>query len=231
MQTQQTPSRAAPHFVLAVLTALSIGAILLSLATAPPNAEQQLRGAAGETVAASSFVISDAITVTQLGAKGPVQTTRVARVVYQAPDRVEESATVNGRSITVLAIGDNRYERSGSGPWMVLGPGLGGVPAGRAAALSVLQPFESITSATDVTRRGDRFSFVPGQRQALLSELLGPQAAQLPPGSTSFTALSSGQYLREFDMTASAQGGRFDIRLDLGSFGQAPALVPPVAGG
>ena len=225
-------SRAAPHLTLGILTVLSIGAIVLSLDTAPPNAQLQLQQAAKNTVAAESFVLRDTITVVPTtGATASQARTETAEVVYRAPDQVRETVSFNGRTLTVLAIGATRYERSGTGKWLPLGTQPGSVPAGRQAAAGVLGPLEVVTTATGVVRHGDLFTFEPatGELSAILSELLGSQGAQLPPGSATFAAAVSGEYLSRVDVTASVTGGRVLVHLSIGSYGQAPVLTPPPA--
>lgn len=229
-----TPSRAAPHLLLGMLTVLAVAAIVLSLDTAPPNAEQQLQLAAKGTVGASSFVLHDTITVVPTsGASASQARTEVAEVVYRAPDQVRESVTLQGRTLTVLALGRARYERSGDGRWVSLANQPGTVPAGEQAAAGVLGPFQVITTATDVTRHGDAFTFQPaaGQLSTILGDLLGAQGAQLPGASTAFAATLAGEYLHTFDLTATLPGGRVLVHLVLDSFDHAPVLTPPPAAG
>lgn len=227
-----TESRAAPHLTLGILTVLAIGAIVLSLDTAPPNAQLQLQQAAKNTAAAESFVLQDTITVVPSSGSGASQArTETAEVVYRSPDQVRETVRFNGRTLTVLAIGATRYERSGTGKWLPLGTQPGSVPAGRQAAAGVLGPFEVLTTATGVVRHGDAFTFEPatGQLSAILSELLGSQGANLPPGSAVFAAVVSGEYLSRVDVTASVPGGRVLVDLTVSSYGRAPVLAPPPA--
>lgn len=223
-------SRAAPHLLLGILTVLAIGAIVLSLDTAPPNAQLQLQQAAKNTVGADSFVLQDTITIVpSTGATASQARTETADVVYHAPDQVQETVRFNGRMLTVLAIGSTRYERSGTGKWLSLGTQPGTVPAGRQAAAGVLGPLEVVTTATNVVRHGDAFVFEPatGQLAAILSELLGSQGAQLPAGSATFAAAMAGEYLSRLDVDASVPGGRVLVHLSFGSYGEAPALAPP----
>jgi hypothetical protein len=224
-------SRAAPHLLVGGLTALGLAALVLSLDTAPPNAEQQLRLGAKNTVAAESFVLDDTITLVPSSSAAASQArTEVAQVVYRAPDRVRETVSLNGRTLTVLAIGAARYERSGTGRWVTLGAQAGAVPAGREAAAGVLGPFEVLATATNVAQHGDAFTFQPatGELSTLLGELLGSQGAQLPQGSATFAASVSGEYLHTLDVSAAVTGGRVLVHLVLHSFNQAPALEPPV---
>lgn len=229
----QTPSRAAPHLTLGMLTVLALAAIVLSLDTAPPNAEQQLRLSAKNTVAAQSFVLHDTITVVPTsGASASQAGTETADVVYRAPDQVRERVSFNGRTLTVLALGSARYEQSGSGSWVALGNQPGSLPAGSQAAAGVLGPFEALSTATQVVHRGDVYRFEPatGQLSALLGELLGSQGAQLPAGAATFVVTLSGEYVHTFDVAATVPGGRVLVHLALGSYDHAPALEPPPLG-
>ncbi len=75
---------ALPFVIVGVFTILLVGAIVLSLSTAPPLDEQQLHAAATATLNASGFVLVDTISVTSSGSAAPApgsQTVVVPRAV------------------------------------------------------------------------------------------------------------------------------------------------------
>ena len=221
-------SRAVPHLVLGLLTLLAVLAIFLSLDTAPPNAEQQLKVAAGNTAGAASFVLTDTITVLPTGtaaAGGP--RTETAVITYQAPDRVREVVSANGRTITVLAIGPDRYERSGTAKWVSLGASPGSVPAGQQAAEGVLGPIRAVGTPTGVVAHGEQFTFVPEQESLLLADLLGSASGRLSPTQATFTATVSGEFLTLLRLDAVAPGGRIAVRLALSQFDRVAPIEPP----
>lgn len=225
-------NRAMPHLVLAIFTALAIGAVILSLFTAPANAQEQMRTAAKDTVAAGSFVITDTETSTTSPPHGAAQSaSETAHFVYRAPDQVEETLVANGKTVALLVLGSARYERSGSGPWQEIAPQDAQVPTGSQAARSLLEPLEVLTTAVDVVSYGDRYGFEPADRSLFLSELLGPNGAGLPVSATTFGAVVSGEYLSEVDLGARTQGAEVRLRLRIGSFDQAPTLVAPIRPG
>jgi hypothetical protein len=226
----QSTSRAGPHLLLGVFTVLALGAVLLSLETAPPNAQEQLQQAAKATIAAGSFVLDDTFTVVPSSpAAASEARTETADVIFHAPDQVRETYRALGRTQTALVLGPSRWVRRDSGHWVFLGSEAANVPTGLQAAAGILGPFQVVTGAVEVVRHGDSYSFRPasGQLSALLAELLGPKGAQLSPRSVSFAATVSGEFLHSFDLTAVVSGARVLVHLALGSFDRAPVLMPP----
>lgn len=224
----QTENRAAPHLQLGLLTLLALGAIVLSLDTAPPNAQEQLRTAAANTAGAASFALVDSETVGQT----PSSTSHTgaskeeAVIVYQAPDRVEETVSAAGGVESVLAVGSRRFERVGAGKWYPIPSNPEASPSyGQVAAQEVLFPLQSLSTAKDVAERGSTFRFVPGQPQLLLTRLLGT----VPAGAVSYTASVHGEFLGSEQITVSGPDQRISVRLDLGLVNRAPALEAPPA--
>ena len=121
--------RALPFVLVGVFTILLVGAIALSLSTAPPLDEQQLHIAATATLDASGFVVVDTNSITSPGSTSPVpgSETVVVHVLYQAPDAIEESEVgPGGQTGAVILIGARRFRESGS-QWTELSasPGVG----------------------------------------------------------------------------------------------------------
>ncbi len=227
----QTANRAAPHLMLGVLTLLSLGALVLSLSMAPPNARQKLRTAASNTAGASSFVLTDEETAGPLSQGTATSPTRErAVIVYQAPDRVQETVTASGRSATVLVVGDRRYERSANGKWFDLGPSAsgttGGASAGAIAAQDILFPLQALSKATGVTVEHDVYRFVPGQAQLLLDRLIG---ANVPAADTVYAAGVGGEFLTFAQVVIRDSGEQVTVRLSLSKVEHAPALALPSA--
>jgi hypothetical protein len=224
----QIENRAAPHVLLGVLTLLSLGAIVLSLDTSPPNAQEQLRTAAANTAGATSFVLTD----TESAGPPPSAHSSAglsqerAVIVYQAPDRVEEIASAAGRVESALVVGTQRFEGAGAGKWYRLPPSTGSPSAGQEAASEVLFPLQSLSSATAAVLHEGGFRFVAGQPELLLTRLLG----EVPPGSTSFVATVSGEFVRSEQVTVTSSAERITVDLELSEVGRAPALeVPPAS--
>ena len=220
-------NRAGPHLVLAILTVLALGAVWLSLVTAPDDAQQAVQVAARNTAAASSLVLSDTVAVVSSQNPRSEVPQQTVHVVYRAPDKVLETATLRGRSLQLLVLGDARYERSGNGPWLSLGPQDNAVPVGTAAAAGVLAPIQALTSVTRAVRQGSRYTFEPAQRGLVLDELLGAHGDQLTPAATSFEATVAGEFLSSFTLRARGPGSQVVVRLKIDSVDHAPTLVAP----
>jgi hypothetical protein len=228
----QTENRAAPHLVLGVLTLLCLAAIVYSLDTAPPVAQQQLRAAADNTRAASNFVLVDTEIAGPASSSGAVNQEQ-AVIVYNAPDRVEETVMAGGRSGTVLVVGDRRYERRGANKWVDLGPPAsgttGGKSAGEIAVGDILFPLKSLSGSTAVAvhsspKAGQVYSFVPGQEPLLLLRLLG---TSVPPGTRSYLATVNGEFVGTEQISLLNAGERIVIELSVRRVDHAPILAAP----
>jgi len=208
---------------------LSAGAIALSLLTAPQVAEQQLKVAATNTAGASSFVFVDQVAIREpqptaaLGGRSSATTTQ--RVIYQAPDRVEVSSS-SAPGTMLLVIGNNRYERTGNGPWSPLPPvQTSGISTGQREANLLLFPLQSLADSTSVTRRGSTYRFVPGAKSSLLSSLFGSLASQL--STINFTAAINGEFATTEHVLATRGGARFVIDFSYLSIGKVPPIQAP----
>jgi hypothetical protein len=200
-------TRALPFVLLAVFGALSVGAIALSLSSAPYLAQEQLRGAAQETMTASGFVLRDdnsVVVVSPSGKPGsnPPRQRVAFEVVYQAPDAVQETEVdQNGGNAEVIAVGDRAFRRSGS-TWT-----------------------EVASSATAVTEHGDRYSFEPAHLHQLLTTVLGaPPSEVLSPR---LTAVVHDRHLTEETITARVGDQRLEVDLAFSSIGSAPPVTAP----
>jgi len=216
---------------LGLLALLSAGAIVLSLLTAPPIAQQQLRGAARNTVAASSFVLTDMTTVraprSSAALGGSTVESNSARIEYQAPDRIlEETHEATGLSVSLLLIDGNRYERTGNGSWSELSPvSQSGSPDGAQVAGEVLALLRPLAGATSVVRSGSTYRFVPGNRGTLLTSLFGQAAQQL--SSVEFSAVLKGEFVRDERVVATRASERITIDFGLRSIGVLPPIEAP----
>lgn len=224
--------RAAPHITLGILTLLAVAALVLSLSTAPPNAEQQLRTAAANTAGASSFVLTDVETAGPVPTKGAAAspTREQAVIVYQAPDRVQETVTASGRTASVLVVGSHRYERSANGKWYDLGPSASGSTAGPSAgsvaAQDILFPLKSLSKATNVIVSREVYAFVPDQPVLFLDRLIG---TAVPASETSYAATVEGEFLHEAEVVIRQSGEQVTVLLALSHIQDAPALAAPSA--
>lgn len=223
----QVENRAAPHVMLGVLTLLSLAALVLSLDTAPADAQVQLRTAAANTAAATSFVLVDTETAGPPGAS--TSSGRVSEenavIVYQAPDRVEETASADGRTESALVVGSQRFERVSGGKWYRIPPTAAGSQSfGQVAANDVLFPVQSLAAAQGVVLHDGTFRFQPDQPALLLTRLLGG----VPSGAISYTATVNGEFVGSTLVTVTSSAERLSIRLVVSRVDRAPLLgVPP----
>jgi hypothetical protein len=223
----QTANRATPHLVLGIFTLLSLGALVLSLDTAPPVAQTSLRSASANVTGASSFVLTDVVTQGPPGSSptGSATTKQEALFVYQAPDRVQETVQAGGQTGTVLWLGQRAYERIGNSKWFPLRAASSRTSStGQLAAAQLLFPLQSIAHATSVTKHGAIYVFTPSQEQLLLTRLFG---SQLPSGSLSFEATVGNEYLDVAQISIVGVTERRTVDLALSRIDHAPALEAP----
>jgi hypothetical protein len=219
-------TRVLPFLLVAVFGILLIGGIALSLSSAPSIEQQQLRNAATSTQDASGFELVDTNSVTPLAASpataGQGPETVVFRVLYQAPDAVEESeAGPGGTTMAVILIGSHRFQGNGSS-WTELPPVDN---AGEKAVQTIMSPLRAAASATHVTRDGDVYAFVPPNVDQLLTSILGIRAAQLT--SPHLTAVVHDGTLTESAITALDKSVRLGVDLVFSAIGSAPPVVAP----
>jgi hypothetical protein len=212
----------------AVFAALSVGAIALSLSSAPPLAQEQLQSAARTTRDASGFVLKDTNSVTTVSSSGqPVasgqpQAMVAFVVVYRAPDAVEEiEVDQTGAKAEVIALGDRAFRKTGS-TWTELAASKG---IGARAVATITAPLDGAVGATGVTRQGDRYRFVPADLHRLLTTVLGTTTA--PVTSPRFTAVVGDGALSRETITAVVGHQRLEVDLVFSAVGSAPGVEAP----
>jgi hypothetical protein len=221
----ETRPRPLPFILVGVFAVLLIGGIALSLSSAPPLAQQQLHDGATATLSASGFALVDTNSVSAAtsgpAAPGSAETV-VFRVLYQAPDAVEESEVgPGGETMSIILIGDRRFQGSSS-QWTALPASRG---AGAGAVKTILSPLQAAASATKVTAHGDLYSFVPTSSDRFLAEVLGVRASQL--SSPHLTAVvRAGSLIRE-TITATYDHERLGVDLVFSRIDSAPAVTAP----
>jgi hypothetical protein len=220
----QTRSRRLSHLLLGTFTILVAGAIALSLATAPPDAEQQVRIAASATMHASGFALTDTNSAAPLSAGarvGQVQAV-VVHVIFDAPDRVMESELdALGRPVAAIVIGSSSYGQS-DGIWHAL-PASAGL--GSTLVATVLFPLEVATGATAVTRHGDAYQFRPTDLSSFAKTILGMPLSRL--ASLRVVAVVRGDFVTDERVTALAGRVRLAVDLAFSAIGSAPAVEAP----
>ena len=216
--------RALPFVLLGVFTILVVGAIALSLSTAPPTDDQQLHIAAAATLDASGFVVVDTNSVTSPGAATPGSgsETVVVHVLYQAPDAIEESELgPGGQAGAVILIGARRFRESG-GQWTELPPSPG---LGVRVVKTIQSPLRAASGAVVVSRDGDLYRFVPKGLDRFLSSVLGVRPSQA--SSPVLTAEVQGEFLTHERITALVGAQRLTVDLVFSDVGSAPPVEAP----
>lgn len=227
----RAPTSVLSYALLGLLVLFCAGAIVLSLLTAPTIAQQQLQGAASNTVAASSFVLTDRTTVTaprqSTALGGRTVESNSARIEYQAPDRVfEKTLEPTGQSVSVLLIDGNRYERIGSGPWSELPTASqSGSPGGAQVVGEMMALLRPLAGATSVVRSGSSYRFVPGNRETLLTSIFGQAVPQL--SSVEFSAVLKGEFVRNERIVATRASEHITIDFGFLSIGELPPIKTP----
>jgi hypothetical protein len=224
----QTKTRALPFILVGAFAVLLVAGIALSVARSPSIEEQLLQNAANATMSASGFAVTDTNSATPVSAgpsgqqpSSPGAQTVVIRVLYQAPDAVEESEAGPAGTMSVVLIGNRRFEGTGT-QWTEL-PNSNGAGAG--AIQRIMFPLRAASNATSVTRHGDRYSFVPAGPGSFLQAVLG-----LPPSALSspiLTAEVRGGYVVDEQISAVAQHERLRVDLVLSAIGSAPPVKAP----
>jgi hypothetical protein len=214
---------------LGVLTVLAAAAAVLSIATAPPAAEQQVRVAAGATVGVGSFVmdLEDTVSSRAVGSAPPQVQSSQARVVYQSPDRIAISGA--GGSGQVVLVGNLRYEQSPTGRWVRLSSVPGAAQS--YAEGVVLVPAKAFTAAEDVTRatRTSSLYSVGSMQAAELDTLLGVyfRVPESVIRSHFFVAQIHKEYMTAQQLTAAAGNQVDTFTIHYSELGTAPAVVIP----
>ena len=221
--TVLTRPRALPFVLVGAFAVLLLGGIALSLASAPPLAQQQLQNAARVTMAASGFTLKDTNSVlsTQPGAN-PAANGAVFLVVYEAPASIQETEVdPNGGNASVIAIGDRGYRKTGS-QWTEFKSSKG---LGARAVATIMSPIQGAAGATKVTHRGGTYEFVPSNFHKLLTAVLGVSTAQL--SSPHLTAEIRGGALTRETITAIDAHQQLVVDLVFSAIGSAPPVRAP----
>ncbi len=229
-----SPTGLSSHFTVGLLTLLSAGAIVLSLETAPPVAKQQLQSAAHNTIAASSFVLTDVNTIsssTPIAALGGKKSeSNVVRIRYEAPDRIiDEITEPNGQNVTLLVVGDSRFERFDHRQWTQL-PSVPrtGITTGAAFVRELLVPLQSFAGATSVVHRGSNYFLIPGNESSLLQSLFGAQAASRLT-SVTFSATVNGEFVGSERVSAKRAGVDYTVAFFFSSVDSKLDIATPRA--
>jgi hypothetical protein len=222
------------------LGVLTVGAIALSLATAPPVAEQQLHIGASATAGVGSFVMDLTNTVTTKatlpGRAAQVQRSSV-HFVYQAPDRIDETlVNATGRAVEIVCVGNSRYERTTGGHWVQLPAGANGAVSACQSAVSsvVLVPANAAAVGTPVVRHGQTsnaaytYDLTPADLATVLRVMFGVGPSVI--AGHHFTAAIDKEYMVSQAFLAAAGNQTDLIGVRYSQLGTAPAVVPPSAG-
>jgi hypothetical protein len=221
--------------VLGVLGVLTAGAIALSLATAPPVAEQQLNIGASATPGSGSFLmeVTNTLTTTVAG-RAPVVQHSSEFVVYQAPDRFHYTTTVTGgRRVEVICVGTVGFERTAGGHWVKLQPGLGGSTCPGPLLRLALVPSAVAAGGTPVVRHGQTSNAtytyaMPPAYLAAVAEVL----FQVPPSALGHP-LASATIDKEYMVSQRFRASHLDqtdaIEIRYSQVGTAPAISAPSA--
>jgi hypothetical protein len=211
-----------PFVLLGVFTVLVVGAIALSLSSAPPLAQQQLQNAAQATMAAPGFSLALSSSVTTSANSGQPSGTVRLLVLYRAPEAVEETEQgPPGESAAVIVIGDRRYQASDS-HWTALAPSPG---VGALLVKSLMTPLQAAAKASDVTRQGDLYRFSTNDVDHVVRTLLS--VGTTPLSSPRLNAVVHGGYLTHEQITALVAHQRLDLELAFSSIGTAPPVRVP----
>ncbi|HEY5025438.1 MAG TPA: hypothetical protein VII76_10725 [Acidimicrobiales bacterium] len=223
-----TSTRALPFVLLGAFTILVAGGVALSLSSAQPLAEEQLRMAAQTTMSASGFILKDINSVTTVTSPGasaaggaPVGTVAFL-VVYQAPTSVEETEVDrNGGNASVIVVGDRGFRKTGS-QWTELAATTG---LGARAVGTIMSPLRGAAGATGVSRRGDRYRFSPADLHQLLRTVLGVTTSRL--SSPQLTAVVRDGAVTGEVITAVVGRQRLEVDLAFSAIGSAPPVKAP----
>lgn len=217
--------RLLPFALVGAFAALVVGGIALSLSSASPFEQQQLHDAAQATMSASGFALTDTNSVSTLGSAGAAPSeskTVVFRILYQAPDAVEETeAGSGGTTMSVILIGDRRFTSNGS-TWAQLPPSPG---VAAQAVQTILSPFRAAASAATVTKQGAVYRFVPTDSDQFLASVLGVRPSAL--SSPRLTATLRGDTVASETISALDGPQRLQVDLVFSAIGSSPPVSAP----
>ncbi len=218
-----TTGRLMPHLALGTLSALSVGALVLSLVQSTPVAPRQVHLAAAGTAAASSFAIQETI---QQVASGRVARQQTIVEKYQAPDRIE----VTNSGVTERVIGTTGYASTdGGATWTKLAQPVDA----RQAVPVLLAPLRFVERASNVKASSgqDRFTYVAPLGDFITSLHLAI-GGSFPRTAVPMVVSVSGEFLTGMTAHFAFQGKQYVLRIGYSQIDTLPELVAPtVAGG
>lgn len=221
------PGRLAASVCLAVVALLAVGALVLSIVTAPASAQTRLRGAAATTATASGFELE--LSYGQR-VSGVDRLARAAAIDYRAPDRVAISQTPAYGGEVQVAIGTRAWVSSNQGKsWQPVGAAEPGSSIGANTAAQLLSVPVAIERVTGVTGGGDHLSFTttdPG-----LLEALGDQGGKLAAGEhVRVNVVLAGDVLGSVNVVVSRTHHPPGLaRFRFSHVGDSPPVNPPPA--
>lgn len=221
------PGRLVAAACLAVLTLLAVGALVLSLVTAPSEAESRLHQAAAATAGASGFTMA----FSAVQGSGSAERAVSADVDYQAPDRVAiaQSPTLGGA--IQLALGTRAWiSTDGGTTWQRLRARVAGSSIGAQTAAEILAVPRALEGVTGVRAgRGGVLSFTSAD-----PKVVGPLSGQggvLPAGIRARVAVTvSARGIGVIEVLLSQPAGPATLaEYRFSAVGRGPVLVAPPA--
>lgn len=215
------PGRLFALLALGVLTLLTVGAIVLSVAIAPPNARQHLQVAARNTAGASSFLVRLRIDEAVPGVSGSTAATSRATIRYHAPDQLSLSEVASGRVVRERVLGRTVYlSYDGGHSWQRL--------QGQQVANAFLAPLHALTTVNDVEQHGDVYLVSDASD---LARAFGINVGSLGQVHAVARATIHGEFLRVLEVTfRSNRAGAARYTQGFTMVDQVPAIKPPPAG-
>ncbi len=185
------------YLSLGVLTVLGVGAIILSLVTAPPNADQHLQIASRNTAAATSFQVRLRIAQKSQGATGSSTNVSTATVQYHAPDQLSLHEVTMGREVTERALGRTVFISFDGGHSWERQNESGS--ASNAVVMAFLKPLQAASTVTGVEQHGGVYRYVSSA--PALATAFGIPTSTAVHLSAVVHATIKGEFLQIFDVT------------------------------
>jgi len=217
-----TPGRLLPHLALGTLTVLSVGAIVLGLAQAPPIGDTLLHTAAANAAAVPAVAVHEQI--------GQVvgTTTRTIDAVDEELDLPRGVELAQGSVLERLVDGHAYVSVNGGERWYEDAAAHIDLAS---VATALRRPLALLRQANGVTANGaqQRFTFTTTAAHLIRVLHLGIGAAP-DPGPVPVTATLAGEYVTGMTARFSVRSQQYVFRIAYRHFGSvAPLTVPPVA--
>jgi hypothetical protein len=215
------PGRLFALLALGILTLLTVGAIVLSLAIAPPNARQHLQIASRNTAAASSFLVRLRIDQAVPGATTSTRATSRATVRYHAPDQLSLSEVSSGRVVRERVLGRTVYlSYDGGHSWQRL--------QGQAVTNAFLAPLHALSKLNDVEQHGDVYVVT---NATSLARAFGINVGGVGQVHATVRATIQGEFLRVLQVNfRSSRAGAARYTQGFALVDQVPTIKAPPAG-